>query len=625
MRNVIFCDKMILYYCYEMVPMKRKNIKKIARHNFKKHYIIFVLVCLISAFLGAEFSETLDNFRFLGTQSAAKGQYSYMSSIPFTTSSITDEFIYKRIDEFQKNYEETLRENEKQNWKIKTLEFGRQQGVLAQLINMNSSGSITVILMASVYSLIGSKGVASGIGIALVLIFVLLIWVFFVNTFSVVTRRFFLEGRIYKKVPINRFMFLFRNKNFIKAGVSLIVRDFFLLLWTLTIIGGFIKYYSYYMVPYILAENPRIGPLKALRLSKAMMKGRKWECFVYDLSFIGWRLLGALTLGIFNFLFTNPYYTATMTEYFVHIREIAKEQNLENAYLLRDKYLYQPACEESIKKKYADIIELKEMPEVKVEERNTLWQFISDFLGVIPSYDKKEQSYIQALERENKIKHFENILNGDEYPVRFIYRPKHSIRDKIESLHYLRHYSICSVILMFFVFSFMGWVWEVSFHLVTEGKFVNRGVLTGPWLPIYGYGCIMILLLLNKLKKRPVVMFCVAILLCGTVEYLTAVFLENMYNQQWWDYHGYFLNIDGKVCAEGLLVFGIGGMFVVYFVAPLIDTLVRKISLKVVIPICVILVMIFTCDQVYSITHPNTGKGITDQSAGTTVSQHTDT
>ncbi|MFR1605740.1 MAG: DUF975 family protein [Bifidobacterium pseudocatenulatum] len=75
------------------------------------------------------------------------------------------------------------------------------------------------------------------------------------------------------------------------------VENVFLFLWSLTIVGFFIKQYSYRMVPYIVAENPNIEALDAIRLSRRMMKGHKWECFVADCSFLGWYLLNLITFG----------------------------------------------------------------------------------------------------------------------------------------------------------------------------------------------------------------------------------------------------------------------------------------------------------------------------------------
>lgn len=135
----------------------------------------------------------------------------------------------------------------------------------------------------------------------------------------------------------------------------------------------------------------------------------------------------------------------------------------------------------------------------------------------------------------------------------------------------------------------------------------------GPYVPIYGFGGTLILVILNKLRKYPLLEFISAIVLCGFVEYFTAYYLETVNNgTKWWDYTGYFLNLHGRICAEGLLIFGIGGMLVVYLVAPLLDNLIRKMNSKVIITLCIVLSLIFFVDMGYSVKHPNKGKGITD-------------
>ncbi|MDD3241008.1 MAG: hypothetical protein PHW47_13220, partial [Lachnospira sp.] len=77
------------------------------------------------------------------------------------------------------------------------------------------------------------------------------------------------------------------------------------------------------------------------------------------------------------------------------------------------------------------------------------------------------------------------------------------------------------------------------------------------------------------------------------------------------DYHGYFLNLNGRICAEGLLAFGIGGIVVVYVVAPLLDNQFRKMKHAVIVPLCIVLIVIFCADMIYSKKVPNMGAGIT--------------
>lgn len=87
--------------------------------------------------------------------------------------------------------------------------------------------------------------------------------------------------------------------------------------------------YEYRMIPYILAENPKIKRKKAFKLSKEMMKHNKWRAFVLDLSFIGWEIASIFTFGMINLLYANPYRAATSTELYVVLRNKAIENKCE--------------------------------------------------------------------------------------------------------------------------------------------------------------------------------------------------------------------------------------------------------------------------------------------------------
>ena len=178
---------------------------------------------------------------------------------------------------------------------------------------------------------------------------------------------------------------------------------------------------------------------------------------------------------------------------------------------------------------------------------------------------------------------------------------------------YDRKYSVRNLILFFFTFAFVGWVWEVTLHLVRYGQFVNRGTMHGPWLPIYGVGGVLILVLLRKVRKKPVVFFLATMIVSGVLEYVTHWYLQTFKGMDWWDYHGYFLNINGRICLEGLLVFALGGAGVTYFVAPILDTIYNKLKPGVAILICAVLIAGFGTDVIYSSKHPNTGEGITSE------------
>lgn len=181
---------------------------------------------------------------------------------------------------------------------------------------------------------------------------------------------------------------------------------------------------------------------------------------------------------------------------------------------------------------------------------------------------------------------------------------------KIFKFDYERKYSIQTYILLFFTFAFIGWIWEVILFIIETGTLVNRGTMYGPWLPIYGIGGVSILFLLRNFRKKPVLMFISACILCGIIEYSTAWYLETIKNLRYWDYSGYFLNLKGRICLEGLIVFGLGGCGFTYLLAPLFDNLYKKLNSKFINILCVILILIFGADLIYTNIHPHVGEGI---------------
>lgn len=113
-------------------------------------------------------------------------------------------------------------------------------------------------------------------------------------------------------------------------------------------------------------------------------------------------------------------------------------------------------------------------------------------------------------------------------------------------------------VLLFFLLAFAGWLWEAAIYLVTRQTLVNRGVYYGPYLPIYGVGGLVLWFLLQGLHRRPFVTFLLSALLCSVLEYGASLLLEWKWGMRWWDYSGYFLNLNGRICLLGAVCFGLG-------------------------------------------------------------------
>ena len=117
-------------------------------------------------------------------------------------------------------------------------------------------------------------------------------------------------------------VFAFKKGIYLNVVKVEFFKNLFIFLWSLLfVIPGIIKGYEYYMVDYILSEDPTIDYKDALEQSKNMMMGYKWSTFVLELSFLGWGILSALTCGILGFFYVNPYIYATNAELFLYLRE----------------------------------------------------------------------------------------------------------------------------------------------------------------------------------------------------------------------------------------------------------------------------------------------------------------
>lgn len=155
--------------------------------------------------------------------------------------------------------------------------------------------------------------------------------------------------------------------------------------------------------------------------------------------------------------------------------------------------------------------------------------------------------------------------------------------------------------LTFIFFSFIGWIWEVIYFLVTERKFINRGFMIGPMCPIYGAGGLLIVLLLKKYMDDPVILFILTMLLCSVLEYYASYFIEKIFKIRWWDYSDKKFNINGRIYLLGALAFGTLGMVAIYFVFPAIMKFLGRFNPKVIYIVSTFLLIVFIVDLVQSI------------------------
>ena len=136
-------------------------------------------------------------------------------------------------------------------------------------------------------------------------------------------------------------------------------------------------------------------------------------------------------------------------------------------------------------------------------------------------------------------------------------------------------YTIMELILMFFAYGFLGWCAEVAYAACCEGRFVNRGFLNGPICPIYGFGVLGVILLLQPFEHSLALLFAGSLVITTLIEFVTGFVLEKVFHAKWWDYSDKPMNIMGYVCLPFSLMWGVACVAVVRFVHPVILGLIR--------------------------------------------------
>ena len=161
-------------------------------------------------------------------------------------------------------------------------------------------------------------------------------------------------------------------------------------------------------------------------------------------------------------------------------------------------------------------------------------------------------------------------------------------------------------LMIFFVGCFVGWIYEVVFYFITDHALSNPGFLYGPYLPVYGWGALAMVVFLKRYKKHPVLLFLLMVFLTGVLEYLTGALMMALWHERWWDYTGLFLNINGYVCLRSVLSFGIGGLFLMYLIEPNVLKLSNTSKYKWIDALCFLLLTVFIIDNIiaFLVRHP---------------------
>ncbi len=160
--------------------------------------------------------------------------------------------------------------------------------------------------------------------------------------------------------------------------------------------------------------------------------------------------------------------------------------------------------------------------------------------------------------------------------------------------------------MFFLIYGFLGWIVEVVYTGIKNERFVNRGFLFSPFLPIYAFGAIFLIATLSHYENNTLMLYFSGVIATTLIEYMTAVFLENVFHVKWWDYSKMKFNFQGRVCLKNSLLFGVLAVVVIKGIQPPIENFViNNLSINIVNKIVISGFLILLIDLYFTLKKLN--------------------
>lgn len=166
---------------------------------------------------------------------------------------------------------------------------------------------------------------------------------------------------------------------------------------------------------------------------------------------------------------------------------------------------------------------------------------------------------------------------------------------------WMYYYSWNQWITFFFIYSFLGWVWESCYVSIKSHRWVNRGFLRMPMLPLYGSGATIMLLLTLPFPGNYVLQYCLGVIGPTILEYFTGWAMEKLFKMRYWDYSNQRFNIKGYICLTSSIAWGFFTLLMTYVLHPPIEHFVlNKIPPVVDYVVIAVVGVLFVLDTIES-------------------------
>lgn len=157
-----------------------------------------------------------------------------------------------------------------------------------------------------------------------------------------------------------------------------------------------------------------------------------------------------------------------------------------------------------------------------------------------------------------------------------------------------------NIFVYFIIYSFLGWCLESVCKTIWEKKLINSGFLHGPVCPIYGFGAVIVILILEKISDNIFIVFIISTILLTAWEYIVAVLLEKIFKTKYWDYSNLKFNIQGRVCLKNSIYWGILGVIFSFVIHPFIQDKVLLLPQKILFPVTILIYIVLLADIIVS-------------------------
>ncbi len=161
--------------------------------------------------------------------------------------------------------------------------------------------------------------------------------------------------------------------------------------------------------------------------------------------------------------------------------------------------------------------------------------------------------------------------------------------------------ALYNAVLYFFIYSFLGWIYETAFVSIREKKWSNRGFLMGPICPIYGVGAVAAVLICSD--RGIIATFLLCVVGSAVMEYVTAYTLEKLFHASWWDYSNVPFNVNGYICLPASIGFGLAGLLITFVIHPIISKPIDMIPDALTQVIVLVLVAVTSSDLTLTVSN----------------------